>query len=394
MKKGVFIIIAVTIIAVVFYGVRYVRTPVDVIIAKAETKEVIIAADGMIAYDEVVCNSPVSGTFYSRTAEGERVGKDKYIANVYDGIVDKELLQSLYNVDRKINEIENSGKESIYVSDEQTSESIIETVKNDIIDDVTEGDVSKIREYKKKLNVVTGGEEKDYSSDSLQKLKKEKREIEKEIKHDSTEMFSVMSGIYTTALDGLEGKILPENIKEYTVEDYRKLDEPKEEIMGNRTVQAGEPACKIVDNYEWYFMTVLSKEQCETIEIGDSVKLRVKELPGIDVDAKIEHISTESEDADEYLVSLKSERYLEGIFNIRKSKVDIILESYYGYEIPIYSIHVKDGKKYVMVQGSIQPIYKECEILSRDDSTGMAIVKPVGDKSTLADGDKIIIGEK
>ena len=66
MKKGVFIIIAITVVAVVFYGVRYVRTPVDVMVAKAETKEVIISADGMIAYDEVVCNSPVSGTFWRR----------------------------------------------------------------------------------------------------------------------------------------------------------------------------------------------------------------------------------------------------------------------------------------------------------------------------------------
>lgn len=395
MKKGVYIIVAVTVLAVIFYGVRYVNMPVDILVAKAETKESIISAEGIIVYDESVYTAGNTGTFYSYTGEGERVGKDRCVATVYDGIVDKDVLQSLYNIDKKISDMEEySRKNSGYVSNASSNQAAIESIRSEIIDAALEDNISKMSEYKNKLKNAAGVGGEDNTEQNLEQMKKEKESIEAKINQSNRDIYSNMSGIYTTSLDGLEGEIKPSDLNGYTVSDFKALKAPKDSIMGNRTVEKGDAVCKVVDNHEWYVVCVINKEERSRIEVGESVGLRVSELPGADVEAKIDYISEEGEGAEEYLAVIKCERYLEGVFNIRKSKIELILESYYGYEVPVYAIHARDGKNGVMVQGTGAEIFKECEILTRDNETGMVIITAAGEGSELSDGDKIILGDK
>ena len=110
-------------------------------------------------------------------------------------------------------------------------------------------------------------------------------------------------------------------------------------------------------------------------------------LPPLPVDI----ISEEEEGSEEYFISLRCEEYLEGVFNIRQCKFDIILSSYFGYEVPVYAIRVRDGKNGVLVEGSGVEIFKECEILKRDDKSGIVMIAPTGDGSELKNGDRIII---
>ena len=395
MKKSVAVVIAAAVAAVVFYGVRYVRMPVETLTAKAETKESRIEANGVIVYNESVYTASDTGTFYSYTGEGERVGKNRRVATVYNGIVDKEVLQSLNNIDKKIADAEEEIRKSgIYVSDKSSKQAVIENVKNEIIDAVIEEDVSKIAEYKNKLKAAVGSEDANDAAQTLAGLKSEKSRVEALITQSHRDIYSDISGIYTTALDGLEGKIKPADLSWYMAADFRALAEPQENVMGNRTVKKGDAVCKVVDNHEWYVIAVVPKEEAAQLKAGDAVKLRVAELPGESVDAKIDYISPEPEGAGEYLVSVRCERYLEGVFNIRKSDIEIIMNSYYGFEIPVYAIHVQDGKNGVMVQNGRSQGFRECKILYRNDETGMVIVEPSGDGKQLEQGDKIVLGEK
>ncbi len=394
MKKGVITVIAVAVLAVIFYGIRYVNLPTETLTIHAQTKEHTIVSDAVIVYNEEVYTAENSGTFYSYMPEGERVGKDRLIATVYDGVVDKEVLQSLSNIDKKISDIEEgSGKSESYVSDTASEQTRVESVKNNIIDAVIEEEFSDIYEYKTKLESSAASEMSD-SEHELNSLRAEKREIEAKISNENRDIYSRLAGIYSTAMDGLEGTIKPSDIGWYMVYDYKNLKTPEKGAMGNRTVEAGDAVCKVVDNHLWYAVTVISDEECRKIKKGDSVKLRVKELPGEIVDAKIDYISPEPEGAKEYLVGVKCERYLEGVFNIRKSEIEIILESNYGYEIPLYAVHVRDGEKGVMVKTATGQTFKKCEILDRDDARGTVVIGPTETGSTIVEGDKIILGEK
>lgn len=395
MKKSIFIIIAVAVFAVTFYGVRYVQTPVDVMTAKASTKENKISAAGLIVYNESVYNAGTNGTFYSFASEGERVGKDRLLATIYNGVVDKEILQSLSNIEKKISDLEENINEStIYVSDESSEQAVMESVKDKIIDSVLEGDISQIQAYKGRLENTSGLVSDSDAEAELEKLRQEKKDIEASIGQSKRDIYSGISGIYATKLDGLEGIITPERLESYTVADYKSLAEPEESIMGSRTVQNGEKVCKVVDNHTWYAVAVISKEERAGLKVGQNVQLRVKELPGEVVSAKIDYISAEAEDAVEYLVVVECERYLEGVFNIRKSDIEIILESFYGFEIPLHAVHVQDGKNGVMIRKGNSEVFRECNVLNRNDETGMVIIAPAEGNNALKAGDLIVLGEK
>ncbi len=77
------------------------KSPVDTMTAQAQTKESRISGEGIIVYDEAVYTCENSGTFYSYTPEGERVGKNRCIATSYNGVVDEEVLQSLNNINKR-----------------------------------------------------------------------------------------------------------------------------------------------------------------------------------------------------------------------------------------------------------------------------------------------------
>lgn len=395
MKKSVATVIVAAVTAITFYGIRYVKSPVETMTAKAETKESRISADGIIVYNESVYTASDTGTFYSYTGEGERVGKNRRIATVYNGIVDKEVLQALNNLDKKIADTEESIRtDSEYVSTYSSGQAAIENLKNEIIDSVTEEDVSKMSEYKSKLNSAIGAGTTGNNAEVLALLQAEKEETEGLITQTHKDIYSDISGIYTTSLDGLEGTVNPADLSWYMVSDFQALKTPAEGISGNRTVKKGEAVCKVVDNHEWYVIAVITKAEAEQLSIGDTVRLRVTELPGENVEAKIDYISPEPDGAEKFLVSVRCERYLEGVFNIRKSGIEIIMNSYYGFEIPIYAIHVQDGKNGVMIQNGSTQSFRECTILYRNDETETVIIEPSGDGKQLEQGDMIILGEK
>lgn len=390
MKKSAIIILVISIFAVIFYGMRYLKTSDETMIAKATTKESVIHAEGTIVYSESVYKSPNEGTFYSFTEEGARVGKDRSIAKCYDGVVSKETLQNLKNIEKKISELGN-GPTSKMHADDASVQAVIDGFKADIIGAVNSGDVSKIAELKNSIKVVAGLEEGDEVLGDIDELIREREEIEREIGKNHQDIYSDMSGIYTTLIDGLEGVIKPDDLKSYDVKKYRELKAPGESMIGSRTVSRDEVVCKVVDNHEWFLASVISAKEREKIKVGDKIGVRISQLPGRIVDAYVDYISEEEEGSEEYFISLRCEEYLEGVFNIRQCKFDIILSSYFGYEVPVYAIRVRDGKNGVLVEGSGVEIFKECEILKRDDKSGIVMIAPTGDGSELKNGDRIII---
>ncbi len=396
MKKSVFIIITVIVLALGVGIVRHLQAPVEVLVAKTSTTEDKIVASGLIVYSESVYAAGTNGTFYSYASEGERVGNDRLVATIYNGVVDKEVLQSLNNIDKKIADLEESiGDSTIYVSDESSEQAVSASIQDKVVDAVLEGDISQIQGYKGRLENLAGLETDGDMEEELLRLKAEKNEIEAEIGQSKRDIYSQNSGIYATMLDGLEGVVTPELLKSYMVADYKNLNEPEESIMGSRTVQKGEKVCKVVDNHIWYAASVLTAEQAGKLKEGQNVKLRVSALPGEVVEAKVDYISKEADGAAEYLVVVKCERYLEGVFNLRKSNIEIIINSFYGFEVPIHAIRTNEkGANGVMIRKSAGEVFRECNILSRNDEAGTVVIEPAGTDNLLQVGDLIVLGEK
>ena len=80
---------------------------------------------------------------------------------------------------------------------------------------------------------------------------------------------------------------------------------------------------------------------------------------------------------------------------MRSGDMEIIINRYVGYEVPIHSLRVIDEKTGVVISGGSSEIFCECDVVYSNENDGIAIVYPSDNaKRKLAIGDKIVLGEK
>lgn len=394
MKKSIAFILVVVICFCIFYGIRYVQNPVETQTAIHEVYENKIDTSGYIVRDEQVYNAPASGMVYHYIQEGTRVGKGRVLSTVYTGDVSEEILQELNSINQKIAELQSEGEEMSYLTGGANSEEDIENIKNNIIAAKTSHKIEKIADYKAQINEIITGDSKSVKTSTLEELVAKKNSIESSLRRSKNDIYSQISGVFSKNVDSLEGVLTPKNIMTYKMADYKNLKETAEEH--NTTANSGQPICKVVNNHEWYVMTTVSKEEAAQLKTGKSVKMRFGYLPGVTANGKITYVSTEDSTEDRNVVVIKFEEYREGVFSLRFSEMELILESYEGFKIPISALRVtEDGQKGVLVKTLGSQVIKPCNVIYSDTVRQTVIISPVsGSLNILRENDSIIIGEK
>lgn len=394
MKKSVYFILIVVICFCVFYGIRYVENPVETQVAISEVYENKIDTSGYIVRTEQVYNAPATGMVYHYIQEGTRVGKGRVLSTVYTGDVSEETLQELNSINQKIAELENEGEATQYMAGGANSEEDIENIKNNIITAKASHKIEKIAVYKAQINAIITGDTKSTQTSSLEELKAKKNAIEAGLRSSKNDIYSQISGVFSKNVDSLEEVITPKSVMTYKLTDYNKLRETVKEQ--NSSANSGQPVCKVVNNHEWYVMTTVSKKEAAEIKVGKSVKMRFGYLPGVTANGEIAYISTEDSGTDRNVVVVKFEEYREGVFSIRYSDIELILESYEGYKIPVSALRVTDdGEKGVLVETAGSQVIKPCNVIYSDTVRQTVIISPIsGSKNMLREYDSIVIGEK
>jgi len=394
MKKSVSIILIVVALFCVFYGIRYLENPAETKIAVLEVYENKIKTSGYVVCTEQVYSAPTSGMVYHYVQEGTRVGKGKALSTVYSGDVATTTLQELNSISQKIAELEAEGVGKSYMAGSTNSEEYIESMKDKIVSAKVMGDVSKIGEYKDRIHGTITGDMTNTDITLLEELKTKKANIEASLSHNKNDVYSQMSGIFSKNVDSLEGVLTPKNVLKYTVSDYSNISKTAMESKTN--ANSGQPVCKVVNNHEWYVMTVISREQAKDLKEGREIKIRFNDLPGVTANGTVEYISSEESTVDKNVVVVKFEEYKEGVLSLRHTQIEIILESYEGYKIPVSALHVaEDGTKGVLVKSEGAQILKPCNVIYTDAANQTVIITPVsGSRNMLREYDAIVIGEK
>ncbi len=394
-RKGVTIILTLTLLAVLFYGYRYLKIPVETKTASMTRIEDTIRAKAYVIRTEEVFDAEITGTMYNYAEEGDRVAKNMCISTVYRGNVDADLIRDLNNVNNRIQKLQEAKEKSEqFITDSGSGDYTVEKVKANIINAVINGNIQEIEGFKNTLRALNNEEANEFDS-SLNELIDEREKIEAKLSGDKSDINTTMSGIFSLNVDGYEQILTPESIFEYKVNDFNSLNEPEISQRTTNLVSAGESICKVVDNHIWYAMAVLSKAEAAQIKEKGSLILRFDSLPGAEVKASVSYISQEEEDSENVVVVLKSDRYLEGVYGMRSGDMEIIVNRYVGYEVPIHSLRVIDDKTGVVISGGSSEIFCECDVVYSNETDGIAIVYPSDKaKRKLAIGDKIVLGEK
>ena len=395
MKKSVIFIIAAVFVVLGVYVVRYLDSPVETSVAHLTEYEEKVDASAYFIREESVYNAGASGTFYTYADEGARVGKDRLIATVYNGVVDSRVLEEINNLDQKIEELSDYSKNNSFSAGNLNSENRLANLKGSIIEAAQNNDPSDITNIKNEIKSIISGEEIGDTDAEIEALENEKQIAEDSLGTSKTDIYSDCSGVFSTNIDALEGVLTVDRIEEYTLADFESLSQTELPETGVTAAISGEPVCKVIDNHAWYVMAKLPAEKLLEYEEDQQVTLRIEKTPGAEAKARLIHTSLE-EGAAEGVAIFECEQYIEGIFSVRQSNIEIISEQYSGFEIPIYALRVQDGQQGVMVQYGVNEIFKPCTVVYTDNENDIVIIEPVteGVNNPLEQYDKIIIGEK
>ncbi len=394
-RRGVAVILLITLFAVLFYGYRYLKIPVETKTAMLTQREDVVSSRAYVIRTEEVYSAAVSGTMYNYVEEGDRVAKNMRISTVYQGSVDASLVQNLNNITNRIKKLEIAkAKSEQFITDSGSVDNTVEKVKNDIITAVINNNISQIENCKNTLMTLNDERSQEFDGD-LAELTAQKNEIESKLNANKSDIDATMAGIFSLNVDGYEDVLTPESIMSFCVSNFDEISNPPVSERTNNDVTSGESICKVVDNHIWYAMTKVKKKDAEQIKKKKNVILRFDDLPGAEVSATLCYMSEEAEDSEEVVVVFKSDRYLEGVYGMRYGTMEIVINRYTGYEVPIHSLRVVDEKTGVMVSGGTSEIFCEADVVYSDENSGIAIVYPTeGAKRKLSIGDKIVLGEK
>lgn len=374
-----------------FYGIRYIRRPEKSQPAVSEIYENKVMASAYIVKTEQVYNAPAGGRIYHYLGEGTKVKKNNLLMTVYTGDVSEQTLAELNSINQKISELQNSGASYSLGSNSQEN---IDIIKENIIKSANVNELGNIENYKLQINSIVTGSIQDMRKSDISVLESKKQSIEAGLQSAKSDIYSQMAGVYSKNIDGLEEILTPRSVVEYKAEDYDNIKAPAEKPQN--AVTAGQPVCKVVNNQTWYVMTAVKADTAAKLSKGQKITLRFSQLPGIETRGIIEYISKEDSNTDKNVVVIKCEQYKEGVLSLRITGVELVIDSYEGYRVPISAIRIADGEKGVMVRTEAGTYFRKCKVLYTDMQDQTVIISKNFDdnKGQLRETDSIIIGEK
>ncbi len=206
--------------------------------------------------------------------------------------------------------------------------------------------------------------------------------------HSSWEITTVIPGLLSYRIDGLEGygpgsfpyeyledDILGSGQPEQNEEDVpAEVDsEPPDEEA--REVNIGDPLFKVVTGWDWYFSVVLENGE-EEIASSEKVNLVFPFAEDSEVEAKQEEL-VEPESVNGLRITYRIEKHLPGFEEIRSSRVNLYYGEYKGVIAPQEAIKEREGEKGVYLnQGGVVDFQPVEVLFSREEHCVIEGVSP------------------
>lgn len=394
MKK--FFIVAITIIVAAMFvvGIRYASMPLNTVSVERVTHEASIEAKGFVARQEKIYYSPTTGTVYYNAEEGSRVSKDALISTVYTGTVSEDGLKELRTIDSRINRLKSdTGSKKISDSETLNAENSIKSRMDSIYELAEDNDILSINSYKNDINNLRAGKGTSVE-DEISELESKRNAIEMQVSSEKKEIYTEISGTFSTYIDGLEGVLNPDRIEEYKPSYINTLNAKTNREKESIYVGVGDPLGKVINDHVWYVIVTANKNKIEKYADDKSVKLRMKNMADAEVSASVDYIS-EPDESNQVIMMIKCTNYLENAFSCREADVEIIFESYTGYKVPIQAIRNSDNKQSVIGENGTKQYECECKVLYSDADEGIALVESVENaQNKLSKMERIVVGER
>lgn len=261
--------------------------------------------------------------------------------------MDKEILQTMQDLP------------TVYSSEVDTLDlSIYSLVKE--IDEETS--TAKMQEYKQKINnninkraTIIG--DLSPAGATVKKLIEERNEYEAKAKKSNDNIIAEMTGIVSYSTDGLEEKL--------KVSDIENLSYSKISKLVKETSKVASKNIKIVNNYEAYIVTKVSKENKDYINEGYEYDIRLIEDSNYELEAVLQKVVENENDIELYF---KISNGIEELVDLRDIEVEIVWWQRSGMVVLNKAIFKENDISYINVIKYSETVKIPVKVLRSNDT--------------------------
>lgn len=300
-----------------------------------------VSAEGYIIRDSTIFKAPFDGRLIPDVGEGERVPANARIATIFK-MSSVELLELLEKKNLDIIRTQNEKARSlgffsgdIKKIEDEIGKKVISLVSCDSMNSLA--GIKKIRDdindlVQKKAAIVGSTIDEDVY---INTLKKEKEELEKQVKANTKQIATSLPGIVSYYVDEYEEILNPSAIKKLSPQFLDKIAVDYREQDAVYDVAVNKPFAKVINGIYYYIAIPLGAKEAELFNAGDEARIRIHDVSG-ETKAKIEYKSEKADDR--YVIVVKLDRFMSETSDLRKVNVDVVINLHEGLKVPLKSL--------------------------------------------------------
>ncbi len=345
---------------------------------------------GYVVRDEEVidCTDPLVELV---RAEGERVGKGRKLATVYQNASALEAAQTVTTLHAQLEQLEYAQSAA---RDTETALRLDSEIESDIVTlrasyaagnyDMLEANASALKTtVLRREFAYRGGAD---LNERIEELQSQIRSASSAVGSAARVIAAPFAGTYSAVADGWEGVLTPEALDTLTPDAFARLTP----AAVNSTVG------KLVRGENWYYAALVDDAEAALIGEGKNYKLAIS---GVDTSLPVRVHSISASQNGRCLLVLAGDRYLSSVTMLRDQNAELILESHTGLRVPKNALRIgENGTTGVYCRIGLQSYFKPVEIIYQGED--YCLVKPgaidaVRDSDlvfyTLRAGDEVIV---
>lgn len=386
MKKCVYGCIAVVCVAYLISMLTGTfGTSIDTDFVKADSLKSYLTQDAIIIRSEKIVKGNKSGQLLPTMSEGEKTAKGETIARFYNEDSEK-LIKKKEKVEQEF--IENLkavlNKSEITVYEIQQLDDRIEDKLDAYIEADINGEYKQVASAGREIEDVTE-QRLDILTENLPQdtyltqLKKEVDNLDKQIEKSTISLKAPIAGLVSYSIDSFENKARYDNIKTMNAKELEELINLASEKSGAKKNE--KPTLKIVNEFEYYFATVMDKAKAQLIKVGEKRGITINDLQ-LTLDAYVDYKKVFG---DKTVLFFKTNSYLAESIGMRKVSLNIAesTNSISGLKVALASLYdfSEDGERAKIMLSRVG-FAEEREVTILESNEVTAIVKDVCDLTT------------
>ncbi len=317
------------------------------------SEEEIISGKAILVLDEEILSSASKGMAVMNYSDGTRVTARTHVATVYSGEIDEGKKQSIRSLSEKINSLEISIKnQNRDGKGNEDATSLLINKMQDVSYYSQLGEFEPLYQETEEIENVAMGVSGNDPREELEKLKRQRDDLERSITGSKDAFYSATSGLITSKVDGYETLINQKTTQNVDCQLFSNLwnSNPVDYSNGTNQYVFG----KIANNYDATLLVYISNEDAQGITV-DRIKepektnvlyLKTSRVPEGKVACTVREMSSNGTDT---VLTLSLSQHLDLLMSERKMEVELIRKTHSGLRIPKEAVQEDSEGKFVFI---------------------------------------------